>query len=51
MGGQTQNRDEETVMFKLKEEVEELEKDLHLQTEMNGISVDDCKIKTLFSSK
>ncbi|XP_036067997.1 centromere protein P isoform X2 [Oryzias melastigma] len=50
VGGQTQNRDEETVMFKLKEEVEELEKDLHLQTEMNGISVDDCKIKTLFSS-
>ncbi|RVE73360.1 hypothetical protein OJAV_G00049560 [Oryzias javanicus] len=50
VSGETQNKDEETVMSKLKEEVEEMEKDLRLQTEMNGISVDNCKIKTLFSS-
>lgn len=48
---QTQDKDEEVVMSKLKEEVEELEKDLRLQTEMNGIIVENCKIKTLFRSK
>uniref|UniRef100_A0A3P9HEU2 Centromere protein P n=1 Tax=Oryzias latipes TaxID=8090 RepID=A0A3P9HEU2_ORYLA len=48
---QTQDKDEEVVMSKLKEEVEELEKDLRLQTEMNGIIVENCKIKTLFRSE
>ncbi|XP_015258077.1 PREDICTED: centromere protein P isoform X3 [Cyprinodon variegatus] len=38
---------EETVVSKLKEEVEELEDSLKLQTEINGISLNSCTIKTL----
>jgi len=39
------------VLSRLKEEVEELEEDLKLQTQMNGISLNSCIIKTLRSSK
>ncbi|XP_027858680.1 centromere protein P [Xiphophorus couchianus] len=44
--GRTQDL-EETVVSRLKEEVEELEKDLKLQTQMNGISLNSCITKTL----
>ncbi|KAM4741025.1 centromere protein P [Anableps anableps] len=40
---------EETVVSRLREEVEELEKDLKLQTQMNGISLNSCITKTLQS--
>uniref|UniRef100_A0A3B3YAI1 Centromere protein P n=1 Tax=Poecilia mexicana TaxID=48701 RepID=A0A3B3YAI1_9TELE len=46
--GQTQDL-EETVVSRLKEEVEELEKDLKLQTQMNGICLNSCITKTLQS--
>ncbi|XP_015258076.1 PREDICTED: centromere protein P isoform X2 [Cyprinodon variegatus] len=42
---------EETVVSKLKEEVEELEDSLKLQTEINGISLNSCTIKTLQNRK
>ncbi|XP_041837235.1 centromere protein P [Melanotaenia boesemani] len=48
--GQTQGGEEEMVLSKLKEEVEEMEEDLKLQTEMNGISLKSCIIKTLQNS-
>ncbi|XP_028263089.1 centromere protein P [Parambassis ranga] len=48
--GQKQNGGEETVLSRLKEEVEELEEDLEWQTEMNGITLDSCVTKTLQSS-
>uniref|UniRef100_UPI0037E73414 centromere protein P n=1 Tax=Semicossyphus pulcher TaxID=241346 RepID=UPI0037E73414 len=41
---------EEMVMSRLKEEVEELEKDLKRQTQMNGICLNTCTTKTLQSS-
>ncbi|XP_038127960.1 centromere protein P [Cyprinodon tularosa] len=42
---------EETVVSRLKEEVEELEDSLKLQTEINGISLNSCTIKTLQNRK
>lgn len=41
----------EKVLSRLKEEVQELEEDLKLQTQMNGISLNSCTKKTLQSSK
>ena len=38
-------------MSMLKEELEELEEDLKLQTQMNGISLSSCTRKTLQKSK
>lgn len=38
-------------MCRLKEELEELEEDLKLQTQMNGVSLSSCVTKTLQSSK
>ncbi|XP_008407107.1 centromere protein P [Poecilia reticulata] len=46
--GRTQDL-EETVVSRLKEEVEELEKDLKLQTQINGICLNSCITKTLQS--
>ncbi|KAM4583435.1 centromere protein P [Fundulus diaphanus] len=40
---------EETVVSRLKEEVEELEEDLKLQTQWNGVSVNSCITRTLQS--
>lgn len=48
--GRTQDL-EETVVSRMKEEVEELEKDLKLQTQMNGITLNSCITKTLPSRK
>ncbi|XP_034389812.1 centromere protein P isoform X2 [Cyclopterus lumpus] len=52
MCGQRQGdkKEKEKVLSRLKEEVEELEVDLKLQAEMNGISLTGCTIKTLQSS-
>lgn len=46
--GQTQEA-EEAVVSRLMEEVEELEADLKLQTQMNGISLESCITKNLQS--
>lgn len=53
MCGQRQGdkKEKEKVLSRLKEEVEEMEADLKLQTEMNGISLNSCTTKTLQSSK
>ncbi|KAF1392092.1 hypothetical protein PFLUV_G00048920 [Perca fluviatilis] len=48
--GQKQAGEKEKVLSKLTEEVEELEEDLKLQTQMNGISLNSCTTKTLQSS-
>ncbi|XP_044028878.1 centromere protein P [Siniperca chuatsi] len=48
--GQRQGGGKEKVLFRLKEEVEELEEDLKQQTQMNGISLNSCTTKTLQSS-
>ncbi|CAJ1052045.1 Hypothetical predicted protein [Xyrichtys novacula] len=48
--GLTQEEGEEKVMFRLKEEVEELEEDLKWQTKMNGIFLNSCTTKTLQNS-
>ncbi|XP_056292468.1 centromere protein P isoform X1 [Pseudoliparis swirei] len=52
MCGQRQGdkKEKEKVLSRLKEEVEEMEADLKLQTEMNGISLNSCTTKTLQSS-
>ncbi|XP_068451945.1 centromere protein P [Clinocottus analis] len=50
MCGQRQGDKREKVLSRLKEEVEELEQDLKLQTKMNGISLNGCVAKTLQSS-
>lgn len=51
MCGQTQGRAQKTVMSRLMEEVEELEEDLKLQTQMNGINLKSCIRKTLQKSE
>ncbi|XP_062272531.1 centromere protein P [Scomber scombrus] len=48
--GKRQKGGKEEVLSKLKEEVEELEEDLQRQSQMNGISLNSCTIKTLQSS-
>ncbi|XP_068578430.1 centromere protein P [Cebidichthys violaceus] len=48
--GQRRGDDKEKVLSGLKEEVEELEEDLKLQTQINGISLNSCTTKTLQSS-
>ncbi|KAM4587625.1 centromere protein P isoform 2-T2 [Odontesthes bonariensis] len=48
--GQAQGGGREVVLSRLKDEVEELEEDLKLQTQMNGISLNSCITKTLLSS-
>ncbi|KAM6946836.1 centromere protein P isoform 1-T2 [Lycodopsis pacificus] len=50
MGGQRRGAEKETVLSRLKEVVEELEEDLKLQTQRNGISLNSCTTKTLQSS-
>ncbi|XP_037831181.1 centromere protein P [Kryptolebias marmoratus] len=50
MCGRTGGRGKQTVVSRLKEEVEELEEDLKLQTQMNGINLSSCITKTLQSS-
>uniref|UniRef100_A0AAQ4RPR4 Centromere protein P n=1 Tax=Gasterosteus aculeatus aculeatus TaxID=481459 RepID=A0AAQ4RPR4_GASAC len=45
-----QRQGDEKVLSMLMEEVEELEEDLKLQTQMNGISLTGCTTKTLQSS-
>ncbi|XP_072237520.1 centromere protein P [Leuresthes tenuis] len=50
LSGRAQGGGREMVLSQLKEEVEELEEDLELQTQMNGISLNSCIIKTLRSS-
>uniref|UniRef100_A0A3Q4HHC8 Centromere protein P n=1 Tax=Neolamprologus brichardi TaxID=32507 RepID=A0A3Q4HHC8_NEOBR len=50
---QMENRQEagkEMVMSRLKEELEELEEDVKLQTEINGITLNSCTTKTLQNS-
>uniref|UniRef100_A0A3B4EVX7 Centromere protein P n=1 Tax=Pundamilia nyererei TaxID=303518 RepID=A0A3B4EVX7_9CICH len=50
---QMENRQEggkEMVMSRLKEELEELEEDMKLQTEINGITLNSCTTKTLQNS-
>ncbi|XP_037534951.1 centromere protein P [Nematolebias whitei] len=49
MCGQTGGGGKEAVVSRLKEEVEELEEDLKLQTQMNGIDLNSCITKTLQS--
>lgn len=51
MCGQIDGGGKEVVVSRLKEEVEELEEDLKLQTQMNGISLNSCSTKTLQSGK
>ncbi|KAM8916557.1 centromere protein P isoform 1-T2 [Spinachia spinachia] len=48
--GQRQGDEKEKVLSRLREEVEELEEDLKLQTRMNCISLTGCTTKTLQSS-
>ncbi|XP_039468139.1 centromere protein P [Oreochromis aureus] len=50
MCGQRQEGGKEMVMSRLKEEVEELEEDVKLQTEINGITLNSCTTKTLQNS-
>ncbi|XP_031716574.1 centromere protein P [Anarrhichthys ocellatus] len=50
MCGQRRGDEKETVLSRLKEVVEELEEDLKLQTQRNGISLNSCTTKTLQSS-
>ncbi|XP_054472795.1 centromere protein P [Anoplopoma fimbria] len=49
MCGKRQGDEKEKVLSRLKEEVEELEEDLKLQTQINGISLNSCTTKTLQS--
>lgn len=51
MCGQRQEGGKEMVMSRLKEELEELEEDVKLQTEINGITLNSCTTKTLQNSK
>ncbi|KAM9409180.1 centromere protein P isoform 2-T2 [Pholidichthys leucotaenia] len=48
--GQNQRGGKEMVLSMLKEEVDELEEDLKLQTQMNGVTLNSCTTKTLQSS-
>ncbi|XP_069567429.1 centromere protein P [Brachyistius frenatus] len=48
--GQKPSAGKETVLSRLKVELEELEEDLKRQTQMNGISLTSCTIKTLQKS-
>ncbi|XP_037346257.2 centromere protein P isoform X2 [Pungitius pungitius] len=48
--GQRQGDEKEKVLSRLMEEVEELEEDLMLQTQINGIRLTGCTTKTLQSS-
>uniref|UniRef100_A0A3Q2VW38 Centromere protein P n=1 Tax=Haplochromis burtoni TaxID=8153 RepID=A0A3Q2VW38_HAPBU len=50
MCGQRQEGGKEMVMSRLKEELEELEEDVKLQTEINGITLNSCTTKTLKNS-
>ncbi|KAK9529571.1 hypothetical protein VZT92_013654 [Zoarces viviparus] len=50
MCGQRRGDEKEMVLSRLKEVVEELEEDLKLQTQRNGISLNSCTTKTLQSS-
>lgn len=50
MCGRRQGGGKENMLSMLKEEVEEMEEDLKLQTQMNGISLTSCTTKTLQSS-
>ncbi|XP_005729690.1 centromere protein P [Pundamilia nyererei] len=50
MCGQRQEGGKEMVMSRLKEELEELEEDMKLQTEINGITLNSCTTKTLQNS-
>ncbi|KAL3058135.1 hypothetical protein OYC64_010339 [Pagothenia borchgrevinki] len=49
--GQKHGAEKEKVLSRLKEEVEEMEEDLKLQTRMNGISLKSCTTKTLKKSE
>ncbi|KAK5871986.1 hypothetical protein PBY51_012723 [Eleginops maclovinus] len=49
--GQKPGAEKENVLSGLKEEVEELEEDLKLQTHMNGIILNSCTRKTLQRNK
>ncbi|KAM9759880.1 centromere protein P isoform 2-T5 [Menidia menidia] len=49
--GQRAAGGQEEVLSKLREEIQELEADLELQTQMNGISLSRCLVKTLQSGR
>ncbi|KAM6927862.1 centromere protein P [Xenentodon cancila] len=50
LSGQAQGRGKEMLLTRLKEEVEEMEEDLKLQTQINGMNLKSCTRKTLQSS-